>query len=183
MRRITLFLVLAVAVSSCWVISTNKEQLNDNKLQRRTYMENAACSVILWRVDHDGHYPQTLEEALEEAGGPYAAEHLTHCPFGGAKYVYVNWSRWFADGKVPNGYPLVYESEIGQHGNGINVVLMDISAFWDEMLNGSAILQKNIRNTNCSFQPTSTHSLERGQAGLAGSFKAPMQPKDGSEGR
>ena len=58
---------------------------------------------------------------------------LTRCPGKSAvEYIYVNWSRWFTNGDVPKGYPLIYEPECGQHGNGINVVLVDDSGFWDE---------------------------------------------------
>ena len=127
-------LILAVVVHGCSSRPKEVSQSEADKLRCQRYIRCAAYCVFQYRSDHDEQFPRTLEEAVISEAGEQMVQHLTQCPVKGAtaKYIYVDWSRWFTNGAVPKDYPLVYESKRNLHGDGINVVLMDGSVFWDE---------------------------------------------------
>ena len=127
-------LALVVAINSCSIRSKRTNQSETDRQRCRNQIRSAAYCVIEYWHDNNEQFPNTLEEAVERLAGKEMAELLTQCPAKGttAKYIYVNWSRWFTSGVVPKDYPLVYESNKSRHGDGINVVLMDESVFWDE---------------------------------------------------
>lgn len=133
-NKLSAVFALAVAVAGCSSQPKDAGQTEADRLNCQKQIRSAAYCIFQYRSDHDGQFPKTLEEAVSGEAGKEMAQRLTQCPAKGAaaKYIYVDWSRWFTNVAVPKDYPLVYESKRGQHGNGINVALMDGSAFWDE---------------------------------------------------
>lgn len=133
-NKLRAVLVLAVAVAGCSSQPRDAGQTEADRLNCQKQIRSAAYCVFQYRSDHDEQFPKTLEDAVAGEVGKEMAQRLIQCPAKGsaAKYIYVDWSRWFTNAAVPKDYPLVYESKRNQHGNGINVALMDGSAFWDE---------------------------------------------------
>ena len=126
--------LLSLVVASC---SSRPERVSNAEIDRlncQKQIRSAAYCVFQYRGDHDEQMPKTLEEAVRWEAGNEMTQRLIQCPVKGgiAKYIYIDWSRWFTNAPVPKDYPLVYESKVKQHANGINVALMDGSAFWDE---------------------------------------------------
>jgi hypothetical protein len=126
--------ILSLAVASC---SLRPEKIHDSETDRlncQKQIRSAAYCVFQYRADHDEQLPKTLEDAVSAEAGKEMAHRLIQCPakVATAKYFYVDWSRWFTNAVVPKDYPLVYESNKSQHGDGINVARMDGSVFWDE---------------------------------------------------
>ena len=135
LREMFLFCLAAIVAPLASAQTTNAPEIGADKLLCQRQVQIGAYSVAMYRADHYGRFPNTLEETVAiEGGGTNFAEMATHCPIqtGGAKYVYVNWSQWFGNKDVPTNYPVVYESEIGKHGKGINVALIDQAVFWYE---------------------------------------------------
>jgi len=126
--------VLAVAVGGCSSQPKETSQSETDRLKCQRQIRCVAYCILQYQSDHDEQLPKTMEEAVSGEVGKEMAQRLTQCPVGGAtaKYIYVDWSRWFTNGAVPIDYPLVYESKRNVHGDGINVVLMDGSVSWDE---------------------------------------------------
>jgi hypothetical protein len=132
-NKLTCVLALAVATAGCSGHWKDPSQAETDRVRCRNQMRSAAYCVIQYRADHDEQFPKSLEEAVSGEIGLEMAKSFIQCPAGGsqAKYIYVDWSRWFTNGNVPKDYPLVYESNSNKHGDGVNVVRMDLSAFWD----------------------------------------------------
>jgi len=126
--------VLAVVVYGCSDRPRGVSQSEADRLRCQRQIRCAAYCVLQYLAEHDGQFPRTLEEAVSGEAGEQMAQRLTQCPVKGAaaKYIYVDWSRWFTNGAVPKDYPLIYESKRNLHGDGINVALRDGSVFWDE---------------------------------------------------
>lgn len=132
-NKLAAILALVAVVTGCSSQPKDTSQVETDRLNCQKQIRSAAYCVFQYRSDHDERFPKTLGEAVGGEAGKEVAERLTQCPAKGvaAKYFYVDWSRWFTNAAVPKDYPLVYESNKSQHGDGINVALMDGSAFWD----------------------------------------------------
>jgi hypothetical protein len=133
-KKLTSVIALLVVVAGCSILSKGARQTeNDRRICQKNMRSVASCVIEYW-YDHDEQFPNTMEEAVKRLGGEEMAKLLTQCPVKEttAKFIYVNWSRWFAKGVVPKDYPMIYESNKSQHGDGINIVLTDGSVFWDE---------------------------------------------------
>jgi hypothetical protein len=126
--------VLAISIGGCSSQSKEAGTSASDKLKCQKQLSSAAYCVFQYRSDHDERFPKILEEAVSGEAGIEVARRFIQCPVNSptAKYTYIDWSRWFTNLDVPKYYPLVYESNRRQHGDGINVALMDGSAFWDE---------------------------------------------------
>ena len=133
-HHLAAILALVVLIAICLILFKRAIQTEVNKERCRRQIRCVSSCVILYLHEHDEQFPKTLEEAVEYFAGKEVADRFTQCPAKGstAKYIYVDWSRWFKNDVVPKDYPLVYESNRSLHGDGINVALMDGSAFWDE---------------------------------------------------
>jgi prepilin-type processing-associated H-X9-DG protein len=112
----------------------NSPQSEATKLSCQGQIRSAAYCVFEYRSTHNGQFPRTLEDAVAPEAGAGMIDRLTSCPAKGAvaRYVYLNWSLLTTNLDVPKAYPLLYESRMDRHGNGLNIALMDGSAFWDE---------------------------------------------------
>lgn len=133
-NKLRAVLALTVVVAGCSSQPRDAGQVEADRVNCQRQIRSVAYCVFQYLSDHDGQFPKTLEDAVGCEVGEDIAQRFIQCPAKGsvAKYIYVDWSRWFTNACVPKDYPLVYESKRNQHGNGINVVLMDGSVFWDE---------------------------------------------------
>lgn len=133
-RKLIVAFALALLAAGCSSQPKEPSQAEADRVNCQKQLRSVAYCVFQYRSDHDEQFPKTLEEAVSEEAGKKMAQRLTQCPTKGAtaKYLYVDWSRWFTNAAAPKDYPLVYESKRSQHGDGINVALVDGSAFWDE---------------------------------------------------
>jgi len=133
-RQLAAALGIVLIAAGCSIKPKQFGRAQADRLLCLRQIRCVAYCVFQYLSEHDGQFPRTLEEAVSIEAGHAMAHRLIQCPAKGtgAKYIYVDWSRWFTNGAVPKDYPLVYESKRHQHGNGINVALMDGTAFWDE---------------------------------------------------
>lgn len=132
--KLTAVFALAIAVAGCSSQPRETSQVETDRLNCQKQLRSAAYSVFQYRSDHDEQFPKTLEDAIRGEAGQEMSQRLSECPTkqAAAKYIYIDWSRWFTNAVVPKDYPLLYESKRQQHGDGINIALMDGSAFWDD---------------------------------------------------
>ncbi len=101
-----------------------------------------------YRDRSDGHYPKLFSEVFSETNSGISDIHVMidmfKCPSvkqaattGGDAitamgYYYVDWSKWYGTNDAPEDYPILYDRRLqNHHGQGINIVLLNGTVFWD----------------------------------------------------
>ena len=119
--------------SNSYSIGTEKD-----KAGCQGQIRSISYCVLMYRTQNDGRFPSSLLDAISAESGKSFGIKLLQCPGKGKShdaqtpsFCYVNWSQWITNGKVPDNFPIVYDGDQRQHGNGINVVLIDGTVFWD----------------------------------------------------
>lgn len=139
------------AIITTVIACRSNQTVTDNRVQCGRNLKALRISVAQYRDDHDGDFPPSLKEALTNVD--VGNINLLQCPATAAQspsptdasellgYHYVDWSKRGIK-QPPGDFPLIYDAALQNHGDGINVICIDGTLFWDsaaKWLNNFAI--------------------------------------------
>lgn len=136
-------LVAAIAVVAILTTATacrSNQQATNKQVQCGRNLKALRISVAQYRDDHEGKFPPSLRIALTNID--VGNINLLQCPAASQKslsatnafealgYFYIDWSKRGVK-QPPGNFPLIYDAQLQNHRNGINVVCVDGTLFWD----------------------------------------------------
>jgi hypothetical protein len=140
-NRTTIAAVFTIAAILTLVTACrSNEQARDNKVQCGRNLKALRICITQYRDDHGGSFPPSLKEALTNVG--VGNIKLLQCPSASQKslsatdnseslgYFYIDWSNRGVE-QPPGNFPVIYDAQLQNHRNGINVVCIDGTLFWD----------------------------------------------------